>query len=149
MITHSDLINYLDTVCDFTEAGVITIKMLGVLAAVADEKLRASGIATGVSHGEYPAIMVLVITVQFAVNFVARATGARHAGRTGARVRASSLDDKVRNNTVESEAIIEAFISQFDEIGYGIGGVLVVKFYFQCAFVGLNGCFGQNSLAFG
>ena len=38
------------------------------LAAVHDEELRSTGVATGVSRGQHAQIVVLVVTVQFAVD---------------------------------------------------------------------------------
>ena len=141
-VSLTDLVDYFEAADYFPETSMIPVEMLSILPVQANEELRPSGVAPGVSHRQNAAVVILVVAVQFTIDLVAGSSGTR-------TIRASALYDESGNDPVEGQVIVEAVFGQFDEIGYGIGGVMVIKFYFQCAFVGLNGCFGQNSLAFG
>ena len=59
-ITLGDGIYYFQPFINFSKHRVIAIEMAGGLTGVANEKLGATCIATGMSHGQNPPIVVLI-----------------------------------------------------------------------------------------
>ena len=110
-------INHFQAFHHFSKAGMITVKMGGVGAAMADEELRAPGVSSRVGHGEYTTIVVLVIAVEFAFYRVSRAAGAGAVG-------AASLYDKIRYHPVKGESVIESFLCKIGKILYSAGSIL-------------------------
>ena len=49
-VTLSDIINHIQAVNHLAEAGVVTIKVSGIIPAMANEKLAATGISATVGH---------------------------------------------------------------------------------------------------
>src|SRR3546814_6382587 len=88
---------------------MITIQMGRIVSAVANEKLRASGITSPVGHGKYTAVMKLVIPIEFTGNGISRTACTGSGGIT-------SLYNKIRDYPVEGRPIIIALTSQFHEI---------------------------------
>src|SRR3546814_15026686 len=110
---------------------MITIQMGRIVSAVANEKLRASGITSPVGHGKYTAVMKLVIPIEFTGNGISRTACTGSGGIT-------SLYNKIRDYPVEGRPIIIALTSQFHEIRYRSRSVLVKKCYRQIAFLRLR-----------
>ena len=77
--------------------------------------------------------MVLVVPVQLAVDGVAWATIAD-------AVWAPALSHKSWNDAVKFEPFVEPFFGQLDEVGHGVGGVLLEKLHGHGAVVGVDGC---------
>ena len=92
---------------------------------VGDKELTATGVWASMGHGEGAgAVALWVVWAKFAIDFVAGATGARHASGTFTAVWAAALDHKVANHAMESETIVKTFFGKFDKVGNGIGGGL-------------------------
>lgn len=97
-----NLVNYLQAFIHFSKNRMIPVEVRGIVARMADEKLGAAGVAACMGHGEDAAIVVLVLAGEFAINFVAGAAGTR-------TIRTTSLDDKIGNDAVKFQAVVEAF----------------------------------------
>jgi len=126
----TDGINYLQALNHLTKAGVIAVEMRGIAAAVANEKLGTSGVAAGMRHGKYPAIVKLIAAAEFAVNLITRTSG------TGSG-RVAALNNKIRYHAVKGDAIIKALPGKAYKILYGVGGVLIVEFDLHHALFGV------------
>jgi hypothetical protein len=112
---------------------VVTVQVGGVVSTVAYEKLGTAGVATGMCHRQYAAIVVLVVAIQLALDGVTRSPGTCAIG-------ASALDHKVRDHPMKSETVVKALFGQFHKIGYGFWGILLVKLYFHYTFTGVYLC---------
>ena len=141
-IALADLVDDVETFDDFAEYGVVTVEVGGVLAAVADEKLGATGVAAGVGHGQYAAVVILVIARQFAVDLIA---GAAIADAIGA----AALDHEIGDDTVKGQAIIKALFSEGNEVFNSIGGIFFKEVDLHNALFGVNfGYFHSLSVKF-
>lgn len=130
-VTSGDHIHYVNTFHHFAEAGVVSIEMRGSLAAVADEKLRTTGIASGVGHGENATVVKLLFSSYFTWDLVTGAATAR-AFRTAA------LDDKVGEYPVEIQPVVKAFVGQIHKVFYGFRRLFFVKFGLHETFFSMN-----------
>lgn len=97
-----NLIYYFKPLYHLAKASMVTVKVGGIATAVADKKLRPARIATSVRHGQYATVVVLIAAGEFARNFVTRAAPSGTLGAT-------TLNHKVRNDSVKSKAIVKAF----------------------------------------
>src|SRR5690606_30256551 len=118
------------------KAGVVPVEVRRIVAAVADEKLRAAGIATAVSHRKYAPIVVLVVAIQFTFDGIPRSAG------TGARG-VASLDDEIGDDPVKRYAIVVARRGQLPEVGKCDRVGCFVKSEGEVGFFGLDNCFTQ------
>jgi hypothetical protein len=86
-------------------------------------------------HRQHAPVVKLVSAGQFAIDFVSGST------RSGSG-RVASLNYKIGNYTVESDAVVKAFFGQGHKILNGIGGVLIVKLDLHNPFFGVDfsGC---------
>lgn len=130
LIALANLINHLHSFIHFAEAGVVTVQVGGVVAAVADEKLGASCVAAGMCHRQYASIVVLVVAIQLTLDGVTRPPGTCAVG-------ASALDHKVRDHAMECQSVVKPTLGQFHEIGHRLGGILLVKLHFHHSFSGV------------
>ncbi len=121
------------------EARVIAVQMRRRFAAVHNEELRSTGVATGVRHGQHAQIVVLVIAVQFAVDGV---TGTAVADAVGA----AALCHESWNNPVKLQAVIEALPGEFDKVGDCVRCVLFKEFHGHGAAVGGDFCVHGESI---
>ena len=122
------------------EARVVAVQMRRRLAAVHDEELRSTGVASGVRHGQHAQIVVLVVAVQFAVDGVAGTAVADAVG-------AAALCHESGNDAVKLQALVEAVFREFDKVGDRIRGVLFKKFHGHGAAVGGDFCVHGESIA--
>src|SRR5690606_25562909 len=99
-------INYIQIFHHLAKTRVVAVEVRRVRPAMADEKLRTSGIAPPVSHGKYATVVVLIPAVQLAFNGIPRTAG------PGSR-RIASLDHKIRNDPVKRYPVIVTGFSQF------------------------------------
>jgi hypothetical protein len=99
---------------------------------VCDEELGAVGIGAGVSHRENAGASVFQVFVKLIGELVARAAGARSLG-------ASALDHEIADHAVESEAVVEAFLGKFFEVGDRFGRLVIVQFEADVAVFGFDG----------
>ena len=129
-VSLTDVINYLQAFHHLSKAGVIAVQMRSIAAAVANEELGSSGVAAGMRHGKYAAIVKLVSSSEFAVDFVSRTTRAGTGG-------IAALNNKIRYHAVKGDAIIKALLGQAYKILYGVGGVLIEKFDLHHALIGV------------
>ena len=142
LVTGSNRVDHFETLHNLAEAGVVSVEVRGVLAAVADEELRTTGIATSMRHREDAAIVLLVSTRNLALDLVARAAGA-------CALRATALDDEIRDHAVKGESVVEALRGEVTEVLHGVWGVGVVELDVHVAPYGLDDGFRHraNSLA--
>ena len=111
------------------KACVVAVEVRGRLAAVYDEELRSARVASGMRHRQHAEIVVLVITIEFAVDAVPRAAVAD-------AVRAAALCNESRNDPVEFQAVIEPFFCEFDKIRDRLRRVVFKEFHGHGAAVG-------------
>jgi hypothetical protein len=78
------------------------VEVAGIGSAVADKELGTTSIFTGMSHRKNSAIVVLVIAIQFAFDFVPRAANA-------SAFWATTLNNKIWNYPVKGQSIVKAF----------------------------------------
>ena len=128
-----DLRHNVQPLSNLAEARVIAVQMRRRLAAVYNEELRPTGVASGVSHGQHAQIVVLVIAVQFAVDGVAGTAVADAVG-------AATLCHESGNDTVKLQAFVEAVLREFDEVGDRVWSVLFKEFHGHGAAVGGDFC---------
>src|SRR4051812_24844282 len=83
-----DLLHDVDALIDFAEYGVHAVEVAGVVLTQHHEELAAARVLTGVSHRESADFVLLRIAGGFALDLVARSSGAdaRIAGGEVARV---------------------------------------------------------------
>lgn len=96
-----DQVNHFKTFVHFSETGVIAVEVAGVLTAMADKELRSAGVSSGMGHGEYATVVVLVIAIQLTINCV---TGSARP----CAVRASALDHEIWYYPVKSQSIVKS-----------------------------------------
>jgi len=138
LVTRANRVDDFESLHNLAEAGVVAVEVRGVLAAVAHEELRTTRIATGVRHREDAAIVTLVAAAHFALDLVARTTGA------GA-LRAAALNHKVRDHAVERESVVEALRGEITEVLHGVWGVGVVELDVHVALRGLDDGFRHRA----
>jgi len=83
----------------FTENGVFAIEVWR--RSVGDEELGTVGVRSGVRHGQHACFFVFEVWLALTLELV---TGATHTCAS----RVAALDHKVRDHTVEYEAVVES-----------------------------------------
>jgi len=110
-----DALQHIITGCQLAEGRVLTIEELGF--AVAEEKLGAGAVRVlRSSHGDDATDMGFLVELSF--HFPTGAAGARHPSFAGLGVRATPLDHKTLDDTVEGRAVIEAGAGELLEVFY-------------------------------
>lgn len=125
-----NLIDNVHALKHFAEHRVVAVQVLGVLAVVADEELRATGVATGMGHGEHAAIVKLVLTRQLAIYLVAWSAVANAIG-------AATLNHEVRNHAMEDQSIVKSFLRQVNKILHRLGSIFFIKLNLHHTFFGM------------
>ena len=115
-----DLVDDINAFEYFSKDRMIAIQVFCVVAAVADKELGATGIASGMGHGEDPFVVVLILAREFTVDLVPGAAAASTLG-------AAALDDEVGNHAVKGEAVVISFGGKVEEVLYRIRSILLVK----------------------
>ena len=133
LVAGLDLVHYFNALGHLAEAGVLAVKVCGAFAAVTHKELRSAGVLARVSHGKDAAIVVLVATRGFALDFIA-------GPATAGAVRASTLNHEIWEHTVEGEPVIEAALGELAEVCDGEWGVGVEELDGHIALSGLDGC---------
>ena len=118
---------------DSTKNGVNAIEMRRW--AVADKKLASTSVGSSVSHRE-GASQVFVL-IDLTIDFVSWPTCA-------AAVRATTLNHKIVDYTVEGEAIVVIVLDELFEVCDGIGSVGFEKFEYHCSVFRFNRSFFHN-----
>ena len=126
-----DLFDEVEALGDLAKAGVVAVEVGGVLTVVNDEELGAASVSACVGHAQHPLVMKLVLTVELAVDGVARSAAAD-------ALRTPTLGHKPGDDAVELEAFVETFFGKLDEVGHRVGGVLLKKLHGHRAVVGVN-----------
>jgi hypothetical protein len=121
-ITLADGINHVKAFHHLAKAGVVTVKMCGVVAAVADKKLRPARIPSGMGHAQHTSVVVLVSACQLTFDFVTRASGTIADGT-------APLDHEVGDDPVKREPVVKSLLAQVNEVLYGVWGVLFVELH--------------------
>lgn len=101
------------------KAGMHAIQVSRMVTAVAYEKLGAACIGPAVGHRHDAPVVVLLLTGCFTGNAVSGSARTRSQ-------RATTLDDKTRNNAVKTESVIESLADQLFEIGHRTGSVIII-----------------------
>ncbi len=136
-VAGADVVDDIEALDDLAEAGVYAVEVLGVLAIVADEELRAAGVLTSVSHRHNAAIVVLAWGRGLALDTPARAAGA-------VTQRAAALNNKVGDNAVESQTVVETALGQLDKIFNSDRSLFLVEFGLHIALFGRDDCVFHN-----
>ena len=136
-VAGADVVDDIEAFDNLAEAGVNAVEVLGVLAVVTDEELRAAGVLAAVGHRHYAAVVVLAWGRGLALDSPARATG------TIAQ-RAAALNNKVGNNAVKCESIVEAALGQLNEIFNGDRCLLLVELGLHIALFGRDNSVFHN-----
>ena len=135
-VTGSDEVDNIQSFDHFAETGMDAIKVLGVLAVMADEELATAGVFACMCHGEDTTVVVLFIGMGLAFDCPSGATST-HTGITGiAAIGASALDNEIGNYAMEAESVVEAVLGQFDEVGDCCRNFFFIEFRFH----GTLGC---------
>ena len=121
-----DFVNDIHAFDHLSEAGMYTIKVLCIHAVVADEELAAAGVFASMCHGEDTAVVPLARGRGLALDLPARTTGTHTWVAWGAAERTASLNDEIRNNTMEAESVIKTRFGQFDEVRHSIGNIFLI-----------------------
>jgi hypothetical protein len=130
LIALTDGINYIQTLHNPAEAGMIAVEVCGIFPAVANEKLGTAGIAAGMCHGQHATVMKLIASREFAINLITRATGS-------GTMWATSLNDEIGDNAMKSKAIVITFLCKAYKVFYSVRGILIIKFDLHYPFVGV------------
>ena len=130
-VAAADVVDDVEPLDHAPEAGVDAVEMLRVFAVHTDEELRASRVAAGMGHRKNAPVMVLERSRGLAFDAVARAARSVAA-------RTSALDDKVGNDAVEGQSVVEVVVGQVDEVGHRTGRRLGVEFGLHLPFLGRN-----------
>jgi hypothetical protein len=105
-------------------------------SAVHQKELRASGIATGMCHGQNTQIMGVIFSVEFAVNGISWSTASP-------AVWAAALGNKSGDYTMKRQSVIKAFFGQFDKVRDSLRGVFFEELNghvpFVCGYFCLHG----------
>lgn len=133
-IALANQINHFQPFVNLAKNRMVAVEVARRAARMADKKLRPTGIAAGMRHGEHSAVVVLVVAIEFAIYLIAR-TAVSNAVRT------TALGDKAWNNPVESQAVIKSLPGKVNEIAHGIGGVFLKEFDLHDAFLGVDLCY--------
>ena len=126
LVSGTNVIYNFDALNHFAETGVAAIEVLGVLTVETNEELRATCVLACMRHGENASVMILARSRGFALDAIAWPAGSVTA-------RTSALNDKIGNDTVESESVIEVVVGQIDEIGHRSGCFSRIEFGFHVA----------------
>jgi hypothetical protein len=113
----------------FAKHGVKTVEVR--LWAVADEELTAASVRAAMGHGKAARLVTMGIALGFAGDGVAGTASTSTVG-------AATLDHKVADYPMEIQAIVKAFLRQFDEVLNSAGGLGVKQFQIDCALVGFH-----------
>ena len=100
-VARADIVDNILALHHLAKAGVNAVKVLGVAAVVADEELRATGILATMRHREHTSVVVLTLCIGLARNSPTRTT-------CTVADRATTLNYKLGNHSVEGRAVIEA-----------------------------------------
>lgn len=130
-IAGTDGVDHFKTFDYFSKAGMVTVEMGCVAAAVADEKLGTTGVAAGMRHRHYPSVVKLVTACEFAVDFITGST------RTCSGW-VASLDYEIRNYTVEYNAVIKPFLGQRYKVLYCVWSIGIEKLDLHYPFFGVD-----------
>ena len=156
-ITLPDCINNLKPFIYFSKAGMLSVEMLGIVSAVADEELRpvralgptGDGVAaqSGVGHREFVGSREGQLPVDLVVEVVAGAAGALTE-------RVAALDHEAGDDPVEDEAVVELgrvgatrvvlvlllATGETGEVGDGLGGLVREQLDDDGPVVGVQSC---------
>ena len=88
-----------------------------------DEELAATGVLASVCHRQ--GARNVLLAVDFTVDRVTGAAGSRHATGSFAAVGATALSHETVDHTMKGQPVIEAVLCQLDEVGHGVGSVLI------------------------
>lgn len=116
-----------------TEHGVDAIEM--GLSFMHDEELTATRVLSSVRHRQ--GTRDVLFAVDFTVDHVAGAAGSGHATGSFAAVGASPLGHETVDHTVKGKSVIKTILCQLDEVGHGVGSVLIE--HLQCDVAGVRG----------
>ena len=133
-------IDDIETFDHFAETSVHAVEMLRILTVVADKELTAASVLASMGHREDTTIVVLLGGVGLALDGPSR-TARTHTGVAYiAAVRTAALNDKVGDDTMETETVVETVLGKFNEIGDGAGNLFFIKLHFHASSIGVDDC---------
>ena len=132
-VTLLNLVDHVQTVNHFAKNRMVAVEVGGILAVVADEKLRTARIPSPVSHRKNPPIVVLVFAGKFTINGVA------WSASTGTRW-VAPLDHEIRNDTVKFNPVVKTLLSQRNKVIDRFRGILLEELDEHRALVGIHLC---------
>lgn len=132
-IALTNLIDDIQTLDHFPEHSVISVQMACGAPRMADEELRTTGVASGMSHGQDATVVILVVAAEFAFDCVARTSVADP-------VWASALYHEIWYHPVKCQTIVKPFFRKGDEVLYGVGRVFLKETDLHDTLVGMYLC---------
>src|SRR5690349_18066260 len=145
LVPGADLADDVEAGDDVAEDGVHAVEVGAVLRVEDDEELRAAGVLAGVRHAEEAEAVAARVALGLALDGVAGAAGAGAPIALDAGVGAAALDDEVRDDAVEVDAVVEALLDQRQEVLHGLGRVVLEELDLDGAAVGRHADDGQTA----
>ena len=133
LVAGNDLVDHLDALCHFAEARMNSVEMCRALTAMANKELRTARVLTCVCHRKNAAIMALIFAACFAFDLPSWPTRSAASGAT-------TLNDKVWDDSVKVQSFIEPLLCEFTKISDGIWRIGVEELDDHIALGGLDGC---------
>lgn len=130
-ISLPDLIDHIQPFVNFAKDSVLAVEVFGVFPVVANKELGSARISPSVRHREHSAVVVLMVTVQFTINFV---TGTAVADT----VRAAALDHEIGDHPVKNKSVVKMMLCEVNKIFHGVGRILVKEFDFHDTLLRVN-----------
>src|SRR5579872_822110 len=96
-----------------------------------NKKLRPASIASSVRHRKNTTIVILIFASKFTINFITWATVAN-------TIRATSLNHKIGDYTMEGQSVIKTFFGESNKILYGVGSIFFIEVDFHYTFLGMD-----------
>ena len=117
------------------------------LGAMAQEKLAAAGVATGMGHRE--AAGLVFVAIDLAGNRVARPAGTGLPPGPLTAVRATALGHEAIDYPVEAQAVVKALVGELHEVGHRARGIAIKKLQGDGAGFGVHQGGGHGGWAVG
>jgi hypothetical protein len=113
LVASDDLVDHFNALGYFSKASVHAVEMCRVFTAVANKELGAASVLARVRHRKHSAIVMLIPAACFAIDLPTRS--ARSAASW-----ATTLNNKIGNDSMKVQSFIETLLCEFAKISDGI-----------------------------